>query len=299
MSETRERALALALLAGLLQRERRTVRALLRAERATLRALRAAVAPVAARAALAVSGVRVDTRDAMVAVRRATPAMREATERALLDARAAARRAARQGGSSPARGRVTHHEVVSAAAHAAASSYAAAWGAAAMAGVLAREEEGKRGFAPAFSPAPLDYRLRRIAATETARAFNAERVADTRARFGQSAGVFQVWSAVLDRSTCAYCFDRDGRTVALHDGFGEALPAHVNCRCVWEFIYVPHPERLEDIEFDYDLFKREMRDVIRERRTTSERHAADFVHASMGAKRSPVVLTKKFASFGP
>jgi SPP1 gp7 family putative phage head morphogenesis protein len=167
-----------------------------------------------------------------------------------------------------------------------------------MAGVLARRDEGEGHFARAFSPTPLDYRLRRIAATETARAFNDERLAETRAHHEPRAGVFKVWSAVLDRRTCAYCFDRDGRTFELEAKVGESPPVHVCCRCVWEFVWVPHPERLEDIGLDLEAFKREMRDVIRERRVPSERHAAAFVRASMGRTRSPVVLTRKFAALG-
>ena len=297
MSESRERALALALLVDYLGRERRSARTLLRAEQVALRALRAAVVPVAARAALAVAKRHVDERDAMIAVRRATPAMRDAVERSVLEARAAARRAGRGGSPAPCRRDAGHQEEDAAAAHTVASSYAAAWGAAAMAGILARREDDEGSFTRAFSPAPHDYRLRRIAATETARAYNDERISEMRTG-PPTPGTFMVWSAVLDRRTCAYCFDKDGRTVALHESFGATPPVHVCCRCTIEFVHVPRPERLEDIEIDYDAFKREMRDVIRERRVPSERHAGAFVRASMGRSRSPVMLTRKFAALG-
>jgi SPP1 gp7 family putative phage head morphogenesis protein len=298
VSDSPERALAVSLIVDLARREARAARALLAAEMRTLRGLRGAARPVIDRAQLAVSGAR-DAREAMVAVRRSAPILRESVERALLDARSSTRRAARRDAvRHPRQG--TSHEEDAAAAHAAASSYAAAWAATAMAQILAHAEKGsRRSLAPALSGAPVDYRLRRIAATETARAYNDERVSRMRAEHSAKAGAFQVWSAILDRRTCATCFERDGRTIELHARFDGSPPLHVCCRCVIEFVQVPHPERLEDIGIDYDLFKREMRDVIRERRTTSERHASRFVASSMGAKRSPVALTRKFASLRP
>jgi hypothetical protein len=57
---------------------------------------------------------------------------------------------------------------------------------------------------------------------------------------------------------------------------------------------LPKPERLEDASLDYEALKREIRDVIRERRETSGRHAVSFLTESMGAERSPVVLTRRF-----
>ena len=298
MTASRERVLALSLAPLLLARERRTTRALLKAERYTLRTSRAAVDSVLARAALGLLGKEVDPRDAMVTVRRTVPSLRDALERALLEARVHARRVGGESLGVPRR-REAAHEEDAAASHTTASSYAAAWGAAAMAAILSSSEKARgsansQSLAPSISPAPLDFRLRRIAATETARAFNDERVATMRAHHEPAAGVFKVWSAVLDRRTCGDCFDRDGRTIELHDSFGASPPLHVCCRCVLEFLNVPLPERLEDIAFDYARFKLEMRDVIRERRAESARHAGAFVRGSMGRDRSPVVLTRKF-----
>ena len=243
-------------------------------------------------------GKEVDPRDAMVTVRRTVPSLRDALERALLEARVHARRVGGESLGVPRR-REAAHEEDAAASHTTASSYAAAWGAAAMAAILSTSEKARgaadsQSLAPSVSPAPLDFRLRRIAATETARAFNDERVRAMRAEHAPSAGVFKVWSAVLDRRTCGDCFDRDGQTIELHASFGAPLPLHVCCRCVAEFLRVPLPERLEDIAFDYARFKLEMRDVIRERRVESARHAGAFVRGSMGRDRSPVVLTRKF-----
>jgi hypothetical protein len=52
------------------------------------------------------------------------------------------------------------------------------------------------------------------------------------------------------------------------------------------------PERLEDIAFDYEPFRREMHDIVSERRVDSERHAGPFVRRSMNNERAPLVLTR-------
>jgi hypothetical protein len=299
VAHSRERDIAISLAAGLLARERRTTRALVKAERATLAALRAAVAPVVGRAALAVAQGRVDRGDAMAVVRRTVPTLRDAVDHALIASRRRARILGRESLVLPAHAAPASDEQDAAASHTTAGSYAAAWGAAAMATILARDETNEGSLAKGFSHAPLDYRLRRIAATESASAFNDERARGMRATHDPEAGVFKVWSAVLDRRTCGLCFDKDGRTIELHASFGETPPVHVCCRCAIEFVHVPRPERLEDVAFDYALFKREMRDVIRERRVAGERHATGFVRGSMDRARSPVQVTKKFRALAP
>lgn len=299
MARSQERALAEALVPGLLVQERRTMRALVKAERATLHALRSAVAPVVARAALAVAQEHVDRAQAMAVVRRAAPAVRDAVDHALVRARRQARGRGRESLALSSQLAPGSDEQDAAASHNTAGSYAAAWGAAAMAAILASDESGEGSLANGFAHAPLDYRLRRIAATETASAFNDERARSMREAHEPEAGVFKVWSAVLDRRTCGVCFDKDGRTIELHASFGEMPPIHVCCRCAIEFVHVPKPARVQDIAFDYALFKREMRDVIRERRVRGERHAPRFVRSSMGKARSPVHLTKTFRALTP
>jgi hypothetical protein len=153
----------------------------------------------------------------------------------------------------------------------------------------------------------------RTASTEVARAFNHERngiiidlggglggpePSDLGAPLGPQRpgpGLFKVWSAILDRATCPACFRADGEIVEAHVAFtaGE-MPLHPHCRCLVEHVIVSKPERLEDIAIDYDLFKQELRDVIRERREISDRHALSFASDSLGESRSPLALTRRF-----
>ena len=285
--ENTERAVAIAAAAILLKRERRSARALFKAEGRMLARLRGAAGPVVARTTGTLD--HGDRRQAMATVRRTVPLLQRSVERAIADGRADTRALARRdlaaelpaAEPSALSGR---EEDDAASAHTAAASYASAWGAAAMAAVIAASDEPVGG---------QDHRLRRISATESAAAFNDERrrLYDD---IGDAPGTFKVWSAVLDRKTCHFCFGKDGQTARLHEGLGAMPPVHPFCRCTIELVRVPHPERLDDIAFDYALFKEEMADVIRERRAVSDRHAGAFVRETMGARRSPEVLTEKF-----
>jgi hypothetical protein len=159
----------------------------------------------------------------------------------------------------------------------------------------------------------IDGRVRRVAVTESAQAFNAERHAllidldlgrANREPFDEKGppppGMFKVWSAILDRVTCPRCFAADGQVVELHKPFksGESPPLHPFCRCIIEHVIVPKPQRLDDIAIDYELFKEELRDVIREGRGISDKRALAFVSDSLGRgnDRSPKALTKRFAN---
>jgi hypothetical protein len=289
---SRERELALAVVAGLLMRERRTVRALIRAERRALVRLRRAVAAVLdnANASLDMS----DTRRALATIRRTAPRLAHSLEQAIISVRTDARLAARgtvlrEIGSAafhPLDGRI-EHDVAS--AHATATSYASAGSSRVSATVL--HETPPEGVHP-FRTNAHDARLERIAATENAGAFN-----DERRRIFDSLdddSRFKVWSAILDRVTCRYCFGKDGEVRQLHESFGATPPVHPNCRCVISLLSLPKPERLEDVSMDYHSLKSEIRDVIRERREVSGRHAVDFLTESMGDKRSPLALTRRF-----
>ncbi len=141
----------------------------------------------------------------------------------------------------------------------------------------------------------VDARLRRAAATEVARAFNDERERHAGRLFNRP-GAFKIWSAILDGRTCSTCFAADGETTEVSKPFKAGVPpAHPNCRCVVEHLIVAKPERLEDVAIDYDLFKHEVRDVIREKRELPARHALGFAAESLsGTQRSPKTLTKKF-----
>ncbi len=298
-----ERAAAVAALAALLKRERRTTRLLLKAEGRMLARLRSAVRPVIARATGTLHHAASDDtrRHVMATVRRTVPLLQRSVERAIATGRADTRAIGRRhlkaelpvAEPSALSGR---EEDDAAAAHTAAASYASAWGAAATGAVLAWSEEPERSLAAHVAQAEQDHRLRRISATESASAFNDERrrIYDGLADAPLAPGTFKVWSAFLDRKTCPFCFGKDGQTVQLHESFGVTPPTHPYCRCAIELVRVPHPERLVDIAFDYDLFKQEMADVIREHRAVSDRHAGAFVRDSMGTRRSPEVLTEKF-----
>jgi hypothetical protein len=293
-----ERAAAVAAVATMMKRERRSAALLIKAEGRMLARLRAAARPVIARATTSLAD---DRRHAMATVRRTAPLLQRSVERAIATGRAETRTTARRDlatelpAADPS-GLSGREEDDAAAEHTAAASYASAWGAAAMAAVLAWSEEPERSLAAHVAEAEQDHRLRRIASTESASAFNDERRRHYEALEDSplAPGMFKVWSAVLDRKTCPFCFGKDGQTVRLHESFGETPPVHPHCRCLLEYVRVPHPERLIDIEFDYSAFKDEAADLIREHRAVSDRHAAGFLRDSMGARRSPEVLTEKF-----
>lgn len=290
----------------LLHSERRTLRALVRAERRTLALAKGAIEPHVERAATSIGHApgADQQRMALATIRRAAPRIQRALADALTEARTGARQSARDSlgsvptaGDHPLSGRGEHDDV---AAHAAASSWSAAWAMAAMALVLTDEDPSRAPVAAARARAGS---LERAAATETSSAFNDERrrIYGDLAKSSLAPELFKVWSAVLDRRTCAFCFGKDGQVRALHESFGgETPPVHPYCRCVVELVRVPKPERLEDIGLDYqESFKRELRDAIRERRDDlGGRHATAFIKDSMRARRSPAVLTDRFRRMG-
>lgn len=288
-----------------LHRERRTLRALVRAERRNQAVAAAAVAGPVERASASIAHtVGADQeRVALAAIRRTTPLVQKALEGALLDGRGFARAAGRRllehelavASPAPLSGREEHD---AASAHAAASSWAASWATTATALVMSDTEPARAPAAAARARAP---RLDVIAATETSSAFNDERrrAFDDLSRSPLAPELYKVWSAVLDRKTCALCFAKDGQVRGLHESFGATPPVHPNCRCIVELGRVTRPERLEDVAIDYDALKLEIRDRIRERRQESGRHASAFLAESMGERRrSPLVLTGRFARMG-
>ena len=172
----------------------------------------------------------------MLLVRRAVSRLRQALERAILEAREDARATARA--SLPQGARLPHEpwhpgplEEDRAAAHTAATSYAGAWGAAVIAMVLESRHEGD-DWPP--SPPLLDGRLAMTAATEVARAFNDERERAARELAATPEGdrYVKVWSAMLDRRTCHHCRKCDGEMRELDERFSHVMPSHPNCRCV-------------------------------------------------------------------
>jgi hypothetical protein len=297
----RRQAVVAAAAALLLHRERRSLRAMVRAERAAVGMLRGAARPLIERAVMAVAHAPGHDRErvALATVRRTAARMQGALEQAIAETRRLARVASRRtvegtfaaGATTPLDGR-EEHDI--AAAHSAAASLSSAWSRTASAMAVGDEPADD---ALRLAGRVLDRRLERTAATETAGAFNDERRRVYRdiARSPLASEAGKVWSAVLDRKTCGYCFHKDGQVRALHESFGALPPVHPNCRCLIEIVRIPKPERLEDIGIDYESFKAELRDVIRERREESGRHATAFLTESMGdSRRSPLVLGDRF-----
>lgn len=318
-AKTPERRLAEAAVVGLAARERRTAKALLLAERATLGRYRKTIQrsnAVVVAAVAASDSVDIAKRAAALVVRRETPAMQAAlhhdTVLSASDAREAARQRLQAETKRPLPVAASAAHLDEAAAATSSASLASAWGGAVMAAAAAWDDKSSPARELTEIPKAVDGRARRTAATETARAFNDERgkliELLTEALSGghggdhpgspeRRPGLYKVWSAVLDAVTCAYCFGADGEIAEPNASFKAGMiPAHPNCRCVVEHIVIPVPERIEDIGIDYDLLKQELRDVIREGRAESQRHALQFVSESLGSKRSPLALTKRFAN---
>lgn len=255
---------------------------------------------------IAAEAARVGVASAAAAVRRQAPSTQASIGTELIqskrEARAAGRGALESELERPLRAPIHGAEDDAAAAFVAAAGITAAWGSAALQAVAAEAPLGR--IASAVAP-----NIERTVATEVGRAFNDERDGIL-VNFGldgldgggdepsvtKPRGMYKVWSAVLDGKTCSRCFAADGETIELHKAFAApGPPLHPRCRCFIEHVIVPKPERLEDIAIDYALFKEELRDVIREKRAVSASHALSFVADSMGPKRSPKVLTKRFA----
>lgn len=136
------------------------------------------------------------------------------------------------------------------AATATASSYASAWGSSVLAGVLswADDPTGDVGVRVTESVRTTDFRLRRIATTEVAIAYNDEHgeALETIARENRDArwlpAVLKCWDATLDRKTCSTCSARAGDIVPVGMPFrGGDEPGHVHphCRCIESLIFLP------------------------------------------------------------
>lgn len=110
----------------------------------------------------------------------------------------------------------------------------------------ADEEEATSPESPiALATAAVLGSIERIAATENAHAFNAERdvaaqelLAATTTR--DKGEWMKVWDALLDARTCPICRSADGTIVSLHESFPLGMPGGVHpfCRCDWSLILV-------------------------------------------------------------
>jgi len=150
-------------------------------------------------------------------------------------------------GIDPARTRTSASRADAAAAAAAGLSYASVWASTALS-VILQTEEGQPKVRRSLENQ--DYRLERIAATETSRAFNDEHsrgvdsIADDESNKEKHWFPFIVkrWDAILDRKTCAICRDHDGDIVPLGINFSnDDTPGevHPNCRCMSTLIPLP------------------------------------------------------------
>lgn len=145
-------------------------------------------------------------------------------------------------------------------------SYGSAWAAAMLVVILRweRQDKASRGSLPGQARVVLeqiDFRIRRIAATETARAFNNEHdegvgyVAAQHKGSRWIAGLFKRWDAMFDRRVCATCRGHDGELALVGTSFThDDRPAEVHaiCRCLDSLVFLPLRVRAaEDTEGHY------------------------------------------------
>jgi SPP1 gp7 family putative phage head morphogenesis protein len=85
--------------------------------------------------------------------------------------------------------------------------------------------------------AALLYAIKRIAVTESAQAFNAERGAAAK-EAEDLAQLRKRWDARLDSKVCPVCADADGTIVPINEQFplGEPGGVHPRCRCSWSIV---------------------------------------------------------------
>jgi hypothetical protein len=289
--------------AVLAKRERKTARALLRAEKSTLRRLRTSVANAnnALVAAVATAPVGRAATIASTHVRANLPQLSIALHRDIVAASKGARKAGRAGLPSGDDASYFDEDADAedeAAGASSGSSLASAWAVGAVATITSWDGEGSLAQQVAGVRRAVDYRVQRTAATETARAFNDERGAlidelgdpvralddiqsDDRPSGPQIKGdpyrtapdtsaqddeieatdedprVYKVWSAILDRRTCAVCGSLDGMTVPAGKPFMETAdpPIHPLCRCIIDYVAISALE-------DEQAFLRDLRAAI-------------------------------------
>ena len=133
-------------------------------------------------------------------------------------------------------------------AHAAAASFKAAWMAAVTAAAIRAFQTGENvSEAVAYASRQQDYRIARIARSETASAYATARedatdeLAETHKDTDWVPIVFKRWDAILDAKVCPVCRGMDGTIVPIGFDFDEPLPNHTNCRCVTTIVYLPIP----------------------------------------------------------
>jgi len=291
-----EEVLAAAALAH--RQERAVARELLARERATLAGVREAVAAgtdtlvadIATDARGAGLTEDAQARRARLKIIAAVPVMTSRLTRALTKARAGAR----AGGLELLEDdlgrdiRVPDDGTDQAHSYAAAATLTAAWAGYALRGVDPKQAGKAGGLAIAVRRTPLllQSRIRLIAATETAEAFNDERagalVVLAKEMPGPEEGTIlpalplagpyrsapvipirtyrapapvvrlvKVWSALLDGAVCRDCREMHGTAIEAGDTFiGGDPPLHPHCRCI--FILIATAASLDEFERAYD-----------------------------------------------
>lgn len=117
--------------------------------------------------------------------------------------------------------------------------------------------------------------------------------------YGWGEGMMQIWSAILDRKTCATCWSLDGSMVPIGKewpGFGKP-PAHPRCRCIPVTLFIPEAlsVKLPGIQIDYGQLKADIKDYMRGsslKLGEGARHARAYIAEALQGQ-SPSVLTKK------
>lgn len=234
---------------------------------------------------------------------------RQRTEAELAHLRTLLRRDGYDGADLPSDPEPGDSEHDSIAAGSAASSVSSRWATAALAATLAWEADpsGSLAYAIRRTAAGAAPQLETVAATEVSTAFNEEHDdgLEQLSEYPWSAGVFKVWSAILDGRVCNRCYEQDGQTVPVDKPWkdGASQPMHPRCRCMEVPLYIPKPKALQDVASDYSAYKAEIRDQIRESRRKPgpsvatpgpARNAPQFIERSKPG-RSPQVISKDFA----
>lgn len=315
MTDTQTEAAVTAAVLLIRAREKRAAKKLLRAEADMLRAVRKAASQHIDQAvAGAVSGDSVAD-----GVRRSRSVM-AAMIVSLASTIAEARKAARESGAQDVEpeAQVQEDPADGARAFAAASSLAAAWGAMVMVQSRRVDDDTSRGTVARLvkqtSPL-LDPRLRRIAATETADAFNQGRSQAIEARQAANDNVLarsdapviipggpyrtpdvateppvetrlKVWCAVLDMKVCPRCAEMDGKVVKEDETFpGGDAPLHPWCRCTFVLV----PTSIPPAQLRATLRDRKTDDVAEIKPPASEAEVRKTVKEVVSFERLPTV----------